>query len=234
MSEKQTSKKEKSSINYFKKSDTLQYVGGGLLIAGLVTLWLGWGMISYLFAVISAPAGLILFFVGASGRVSDQDMDNYIQNKMADLTIDIDSDRHYQTKLLKHLKEYTAEGYLLHDGVMLKKRKDGSLRSSEFSRAKIRILSDRLYIVHRQISLISDEVASNKYEIDYDSISSVTVERESKRMVFNKNTFFTKPCNLRIRLSETELLLPIADAITSDELADVINRQISVYNEKKQ
>jgi len=233
MSEKKNLTQEKSSINYFKKSDTLQYVGGGLLIVSLISLWLGWGMISYIFAIIGTPTGLILFLVGASGKVSDQDMDNYIQNKMADLKIDIDSDRHYQLKLLKHLKEYTAEGYLLHDGVMLKKRKDGSIRSSEFSRAKIRILSDRLYIVHRQISLISEEVVSNKYEIAYDSISSVTVERDSKRMIFNKNTFITKPCCLRIVYGESELLLPIADAITSDELAEAINRQISVYKEKK-
>ena len=233
MSEKKNLTQEKSSINYFKKSDTLQYVGGGLLIVSLISLWLGWGMISYIFAIIGTPTGLILFLVGASGKVSDQDMDNYIQNKMADLKIDIDSDRHYQLKLLKHLKEYTAEGYLLHDGVMLKKRKDGSIRSSEFSRAKIRILSDRLYIVHRQISLISEEVVSNKYEIAYDSISSVTVERDSKRMIFNKNTFITKPCCLRIVYGESELLLPIADAITSDELAEAINRQLSVYKEKK-
>ncbi|MBQ3012774.1 MAG: hypothetical protein IJD74_04455 [Clostridia bacterium] len=233
MSEKKNLMQEKSSVNYFKKSDTLQYVGGGLLIVSLISLWLGWGMISYIFAIIGTPTGLILFLVGASGKVSDQDMDNYIQNKMADLKIDIDSDRHYQLKLLKHLKEYTAEGYLLHDGVMLKKRKDGSIRSSEFSRAKIRILSDRLYIVHRQISLISEEVVSNKYEIAYDSISSVTVERDSKRMIFNKNTFITKPCCLRIVYGESELLLPIADAITSDELAEAINRQISIYKEKK-
>lgn len=233
MSENKNLTQEKSSVNYFKKSDTLQYVGGGLLIVSLISLWLGWGMISYIFAIIGTPTGLILFLVGASGKVSDQDMDNYIQNKMADLKIDIDSDRHYQLKLLKHLKEYTAEGYLLHDGVMLKKRKDGSIRSSEFSRAKIRILSDRLYIVHRQISLISEEVVSNKYEIAYDSIGSVTVERDSKRMIFNKNTFITKPCCLRIVYGESELLLPIADAITSDELAEAINRQISVYKEKK-
>ncbi|MBE6684634.1 MAG: hypothetical protein E7592_03155 [Ruminococcaceae bacterium] len=233
MSEKKNLKQEKSSVNYFKKSDTLQYVGGGLLIVSLISLWLGWGMISYILAIIGTPTGLILFLVGASGKVSDQDMDNYIENKMADLKIDIDNDRSYQTKLLKHLKEYTAEGYLFHDSVMIKKRKDNSLRSSEFSRAKIRILSDRLYIVHRQISLISDEVTSNKYEINYDSISSVRLERDSKRMILNKNTFITKPCCLRITFGETEIFLPIADAITSDELVDVINRQISVYKEKK-
>ena len=233
MNENKISKQEKNSVNYFKKSDTPQYVGGGLLIVSLAALWLGWGMISYIFAIIGAPVGFILFLIGASGKVSDQDMDNYIENKMADLKIDIDNDRRYQTKLLRHLKEYTAEGYLFSDDVMIKKRKDGSLRSSEFSRAKIRILSDRLYILHRQMSLISDETVTEKHEIDLDRITSVTVERDSKRMIFNKNTFFAKPCHLCITYDDTELSLPIADAITSDDLADVINRQISVYKEKK-
>lgn len=233
MNENKISKQEKNSVNYFKKSDTPQYVGGGLLIVSLAALWLGWGMISYIFAIIGTPVGFILFLIGASGKVSDQDMDNYIENKMADLKTDIDNDRRYQAKLLKHLKEYTAEGYLFPDGVMIKKRKDGSLRSSEFSRAKIRILSDRLYILHRQMSLISDETVTEKHEIELDRITSVTVERDSKRMTFNKNTFFTKPCHLRIGFDNTVLSLPIADAITSDELVEAINRQISVYKEKK-
>lgn len=233
MNENKISKQEKNSVNYFKKSDTPQYVGGGLLIVSLTALWLGWGMISYIFAIIGTPLGFILFLIGASGKVSDQDMDNYIENKMADLKTDIDNDRRYQAKLLRHLKEYTAEGYLFSDGVMIKKRKDGSLRSSEFSRAKIRILSDRLYILRRQISLISDETVTEKHEIELDRITSVTVDRDSQRMIFNKNTFFTKPCHLRIGFDNTMLSLPIADAITSDELADAINRQISVYKEKK-
>lgn len=233
MNEDKTYKPEKNSVNYFKKSDTPQYVGGGLLIVSLAALWLGWGMISYIFAIIGTPLGFILFLIGASGKVSDQDMDNYIENKMADLKIDIDNDRRYQIKLLRHLKEYTAEGYLFSDDVMIKKRKDGSLRSSEFSRAKIRILSDRLYILHRQMSLISDETVTEKHEIELDRITSVTVDRDSKRMTFNKNTFFTKPCHLRIGFDNTVLSLPIADAITSDELAEAINRQVSAYKEKK-
>lgn len=233
MNEDKIYKQEKNSVNYFKKSDTPQYVGGGLLIVSLAALWLGWGMISYIFAIIGTPLGFILFLIGASGKVSDQDMDNYIENKMADLKIDIDNDRRYQIKLLRHLKEYTAEGYLFSDDVMIKKRKDGSLRSSEFSRAKIRILSDRLYILHRQMSLISDETVTEKHEIELDRITSVTVDRDSKRMTFNKNTFFTKPCHLRIGFDNTVLSLPIADAITSDELAEAINRQVSAYKEKK-
>ena len=48
-------KQEKNSVNYFKKSDTPQYIGGGLLIVSLTALWLGWGMISYIFAIIGAP-----------------------------------------------------------------------------------------------------------------------------------------------------------------------------------
>ena len=105
-------KQEKASVNYFTKTDTLKFVGGGLLIAGLRCLWIGWGYIGYILAFIGTPTGLILFLIGASGRVSDVDMDKYIESKMACLNIDIDSDKHYQLKLLKQFKEIkTIDGY---------------------------------------------------------------------------------------------------------------------------
>ena len=226
-------KQEKASINYFMKTDTLKFVGGGLLIAGLICLWIGWGYIGYILAFIGTPAGLILFFIGASGKVSDVDMDKDIESKMAGLYIDIDNDKHYQLKLLKNLKEVTIEGYKYHDNVMIKKTKLGSLRTSEFTRSKIKILKDSLYIVSREISLICDDVSNNTYEISYDSIKTIEIERESKRMIFNNNTFIAKPTFLHIVYDEYELRLPIVDAVTSDSLVDTIKHQIKMYNEQK-
>lgn len=227
-------KQEKASVNYFTKTDTLKFVGGGLLIAGLICLWIGWGYIGYILAFIGTPTGLILFLIGASGRVSDVDMDKYIESKMAGLNIDIDSDKHYQLKLLKQFKEIkTIDGYKYDDSVMIKKTKSGSLRTSEFTRSKIKILKDSLYIVSREISLITDDVSNNTYEISYDSIKTIEIERENKRIIFNKNTFITKPTYLHIVCDEYELRLPIVDAVTSDSLVETIHHQIKTYNEQK-
>ena len=229
------SKQEKESINYFKKSDTLKYVGAGLLIAGLLCFWLGFrlGIISYILAFVGAPTGFVLFLVGSSGRTNDADIDSVITQKMAGLVINIDNERHYQLKLLKHLKEVTIDGYRYHDDVMMKKLKDNSIRTSEFTRSIVKIMKDSLYIVSRDISLINDNVENHTYEIFYDAIKTVEIERDSKRVVFNNNTFLTKPCYLHIVFEETEIRLPIVDAITSDELVENIKRQMGIYFEQK-
>lgn len=233
MDNKKLDKQTRNSINYFKKTDTLKIVGGGVLIAGLFSLWLGWGIIGYILAFIGTPVGLVLFFIGSLGRVTDADMDSHINNKMASLAIDIDQNRSYQLKLLKHVKEITIDGYEYRDDVMIKKLKSGEIRTSEFSRSKIRILSDRLYIVNRKVSLIyDDDVIDNLYELTYDTIKSIEIERDQRSVTFNKNSFLIKPCYLKITTSTDTIFLPCANALTSDELVNTVNKQIKLYNEK--
>ena len=228
------SKKEKLSINYFTKTDTLKFLGGGILIAGLICLWIGIGWVGFVLAILGTPTGLVLFLIGASGRATDADMESDMNSKMAGLYLDIDSDKKYQLRLLKHHKTVTFEGYRYGDGVMIKKLKDASLRTSLFCRSQLRILSDSIYIVSRDISLINDDVQNNVYEIHYDSIKAIEIERKQERIIFNNSTFYTKPCYLHIFWDENEVRLPITDAITADELVDKINRQIKAYQETKE
>lgn len=230
------SKQEKESINYFVKTDTLKFVGGGLLIAGLLCAWLGFrlGIVGWILALLGTPTGFVLFLIGSIGRTNDADIDSVITQKMAGLEIGIDNEKHYQLKLLKHLKEVTIDGYHFYDGVMIKKLKDGSLRTPNFTRSIVKILKDSLYIVSRDISLIKDEdIVNTTYEIPYEDISLIEIERDQKRVVFNNNSYMTKPCYLHIVFGEQEIRLPIVDAITSDELVDNIKRQMDLYFEQK-
>ena len=234
MQKEKLDKQTKDSINYFQKSDVLKYVGGGVLIAGLVSLWIGFGYVGFILAFIGIPAGLVLFFMGSANKITDADIDSVITNKMADLMIDIDNDRSYKLKLLKHQKDITLEGYVYTDGVMLKKLKSGEIRSSEFSRTKMRILSDRLYILRREISLIyNDQIRNDLFELLYDDILSVEVVRNERSVVFNKNTFFIKPCELVITTKDGEFRFPCANAVTSDEIVTQIDRQKQTYIENK-
>ncbi len=228
-------KQTKYSINYFLKTDLLKFIGGGVLIAGLFCLWLGFrlGLIGYILAILGSPTGLVLFLVGSTGKANDDDMDATINSKMAGLQIDIDKDRHYQLKLLKHQKEYTVEGYRYGEGVFLKKMKSGSLRTSLYCRAKLRILKDSLYIVARDISLIAEDKTETLYEIPYDTLKTVEILRSEERVIFNKTTFFTHPCYLHLAFEDQEIHLPAADAVTSDELVEAIKKQIKFYNDQK-
>lgn len=227
-------KQDKHNINYFKKTETLKFVGGGVLIAGLLLLWLGFSWFSYIAAIIAILSGLVLFFIGATGRSSEADIQAQIDSKMAGLDISfIDSDRSYQQKLLKHVNDATIEGYRFSDDVMIKKTKSGLTRTSLFSRSKIKILNDRICIQNREISLISDNIENNFYEIKYDSLKLIEIRREHLRISFNKNLFTVISCYLYICYDGKEIYLPIADAVTSDNLVEIITRQAKLYRDQK-
>ena len=124
MDKNNLTKQEKLSINYFTKKDTLKIVGASVLIAGLASLAFGIGFVGYILALIGTPTGVVLFILGSSSKASDEDMDSDIESKMAGLLIDIDNDKRYYLKLLKHQKDITIEGYQYSDNVMIKKMKN--------------------------------------------------------------------------------------------------------------
>ena len=233
MSKNTLDRQTKLSISYFTKTDTLKIVGAAILIASLASLVFRLGLVGYILAIIGTPTGVVLFILGSTSKASDADMDSDMETKLTGILIDIDNDRHYRLKLLKNQKDITIEGYRYTDGVMIKKLKDGGLRTSEFTRTKLRILSDRLYIVSRDISLIADEIQNHLYEISYDDIQKIEIFREEKRVVFNNNTFFTKPCHLVISTSDSQISFPIIDAVTSDDIVTNIQRQMKAYADSK-
>ena len=232
MKKENIDKQTKLNMNYFTKTDTLKIVGAILLVTGLLSLWLGFSfsIIGYLLGILLTPTGLILFLVGAAGRVSDENMESYITNKMAGFEIDIDNDKSYRLKLLKNVKDLSFEGYLFPEGVMLKRLKSGEIRSSSFSRTKIRILSDRLYIINREISLIYDDQVENRiFEPLYENIKSITVVRDQEKITFKKNFYLINTCRLVISTDNGEISIPCIDAVTTDEIAENLNRRVTSY-----
>ncbi len=226
MANSSKNKYEKLANNYFLKSDTLKYVGAGVLIASLSCLALRLGIFSIILVLLGTPTGIILFIVGSTSRFNDDDIEAQLQSKLLGQQIDIDNEKRFHLKLLKHQKDITLEGYRYSDDMMYKKLKSGVIRSSVFTRTKLRILSDRLYIVSRDVPLLTDEVTETVYEITYDNIKNISILRDEKKIVFNNTTFFIKPCYFSIVTENEELLFPIIDAVTSDDLIFNINRQI--------
>ena len=51
----------KSHINYFKRSDSLKYIGIVLAVLGVFLYMFGWSYISYIIATIALPVGGALF-----------------------------------------------------------------------------------------------------------------------------------------------------------------------------
>lgn len=226
-----TNKTIKSNVNYFKKNDTLKYAGIVLAALGLFLYFFGWSYISYIIATIVLPVGGVLFIIGSSGRASDSDIDEFIAKQTVGVEIDMENNPSIKKRLIKQLSAETAEGYEYYDGLMIRKAKDGSVRSSEYHKSVIYPLSDAIYVSTRKLSLVDEEKLDKTYEIAYADIKNVEIYREDKKVSFGKNTFKISVAHLVIRYGQDdELSLPIHDNASADSFVERLNRIIASEN----
>ena len=233
MNKNKPDKQTRLALNYYTKTDTLKYVGAVITVFGLLCLALNLGIVGYALAIIGTPVGIVLFIVGSNLRATDDEMDADIERKMIDFRIEIDNERKYKIKLLPNQKDITMEGYNFDGEVMIKRLASGSLRTDSFTRTKMRILSDRLYIISRRISLISDKIETDLYEPMLADIKEISLLRETREIVFNETLFTVNECHLVITTDSLSLKFPIIDAITSENLVHTLNKHIDEYNDQK-
>jgi hypothetical protein len=224
----------KHYINYFKKNENMKLIGGGILIVGFISIWLRLGFL-WLLSVMLIPAGFVMFIVGSGGRASEADIDKYISDNMDKLEVDLSEDRHYRKRILEHIPAREVEGYLYDEGVMLKKAKNSSIRSSKYTKAIFYTLSDELYITRRTISIVSTEKENETVEIPYDTLTNVEIVRQRGTKKDGKKAFLVKETFIKISYGEGEsFVTPIHDDITADEFAEQILKQVKAYKDAKE
>lgn len=228
----------KHNINYFKKNETLGLIGLGILVVSIFFLWIARAIHARIFFLISPPAivaGFVMFIVGNSGRSSEDDIDACIKSASEGLESDFSGDIHYSRLTQKQIEPKYVEGYEFEDGVMIKRAKNGSLRSSKYSKALVYVMTDRLYINKKTISLVSEEVEKTSTEILFDSIRSIGLKGEEKDVVFNKKTFRTKPFNFTVEYGDGEkFVCPAFDNMESVDYVESLNRYLDEYRKTKE
>ena len=219
----------KHYINYFKKNENMKFIGGAILIVGFFSIWLRLGFLWFL-STLLIPAGFLMFILGSGGRASEADIDKYISNNMDKLEVYLSEDKHYRRRVLDHITPRETEGYLYDEGVMLKKAKNGSIRSSKYTKAIFYVLSDELYITRRTISIVSDEKENETVEIPYDTLTGVEIVRQRGTKRDGKKSFLVKETFIKITHGNGEsFITPIHDDITADEFAELILKQTKAY-----
>ncbi len=225
----------KHNKNYFQKGELLKYVGAAMAVLGAVMFLFGWSYLSYILSLICIPAGLILFFVGVGGRSNDSDLDQDIRNKTEGFEVQLEEDKKYSKRILKHLPPVMIEGYEYTDGLMFAKAKNGTVRSSEFTRSFVCLLSDALYLSCRTVSLVSEEVKDQAFEILYDDIKQVEMVREEKKVVFMKKAFPVKRACLTVTYGEgLTVALPMHDDMDSERLIETIRKSMAEYRTRQE
>ena len=217
----------KPFINYFKRSDTTAPLGMGMLVGGVILLWLGWSFywLFFYFGVTMLPIGFGIYLYGTTGRSDENELNKIIKKNTDGISFaDIKESSEFRRRMSKNPTEETFGGYIFGDNVLMKKAKSSAMVSSEYVCAKMLILTDALYIRSCSFSFIADEKHESGLEIPFSSIEKVELERQTQTFQVDKKEFVVKTCFFVITHEGVQTRLPRKDDIYADELIVTLNR----------
>ena len=221
-------KNYKSNINYFKKWEGLKTLGLGMMIVGFACLWLGWGW-TYLIGALLMTAGITVFMIGNIGRSTEEEIVAEIKRRSEGIEFpEVEKERYFYTRVPAKPEILEFSGFVLSEGLLLKRMKNGSICSSEYRVGRVFLLTDAFYAKTRTFSLVSDVCEEETLEIPFASVEEVAVLRESKELPCGKRIFSVKPCHLVIVFDGgKKLYLPASDDVYVDELAERLKKLAS-------
>lgn len=206
----------KHNLNYFKTGDGLKNLGLAMAIVGGMFYYFALGYVSYSLSCIAIPVGLFLFIWRSVRRSTDKDIDEDVAEQCQGVEIDLKENKQLAARRLKGIEPVVLQGYEYGESDLLRKGKDGSLRSSRYTVAQLIALEDALLVSFKQFSLISDEQQTEKREIPYSALTELKVTEEEKRLPYEKTA---------LRITEHRLLIGDAEG---GALSFPMNNDLSV------
>ena len=221
---------------YYRQKDILRPIGAVLLPVGLLALWLGFGWISYIFATIAIPAGLLLFILGGLRLISDGDLQEQLDRAMRDYDKEITDMAGYDRIVLKQPAPVEISAFSFgEEARYFKKGKHGTPVSDIYVRSHFFFTKDHLILVSRRASVtelnetmeagVSDTTLRIPFcEIQNASIdpseASVTLTNTGKVLRVRRN-------ELVLEVGEESIRIPVQNDMDSTNLVEAIARRIA-------
>ena len=220
---------------YYYQRDIIRPIGAVMLPLGLIMMWLGWSLISYILATVLIPLGLILFLVGGSKLVSDSDIQELITRAMQDYDKSVTDMTGYERIVLKQPAPMELTSYRFGEDAKYFRRGPNSTPMSDlYSRTRIFYTKDSLMIVGRTIRISELNVAEGEgitdvsEQIAFAGIQSVSLDMH-ETTVTQTNTgkpMTVKWCELVIMGYTEELMrIPTKNDMDAAALVDDLNRR---------
>ena len=113
---------------------------------------------------------------------------------------------------------------------MLARSKDGTVRSEEYAKAMIYVLTDGIVIISRTISLISDEKQDQTIEIPFASLEKAELVSEKMQLCFGKKSFEIKESFLQIVHDGITLQIPTQLDFKLEQFVEKLNKLVAAQN----
>ena len=115
------------STRYYHQKDIIRPIGMVILPLGLIMLFLRMGFMSYILATVFIPVGLVLFLLGSSKLVSDNDIIELVDHAMLDYDKSVTDMNGYDRVVLKQPAPVEISAYHFGDKAKyFKKGKSGT------------------------------------------------------------------------------------------------------------
>lgn len=202
---------EKKLRNYFMISDMPRLIGVGMMILGAILLLAAWfvpiGWFFWVLMCVCLAGGPVVFWVTSSMRASEGEIDELIKRHTDDMGLTPDEESKYRKRLLDTAPK-ELHSYVYREGLMLTNTKSGTVRSEEFAKALLYLLSDGILIIARTVSLITEQKQEQTWEIPFALLEKAELVSAKKQVSFGKKTFEVTETLLQITYDATTLSLP--------------------------
>ncbi len=230
-------KKIKDGSLYFRQKDIARPLGGALTIVGIVWFYFGLTMASYYIPCIITPIGLVLFLVGGSRYISENDMAEQLSHAMLDYDKSVTDMANYDRYVLRQPAPVETAAYSFgEDSAYYKKGKNGTPVSDIYVGTHYFFTKDALVVVGRYVTIAAlntetgEGIRPISETIPYAAIRSASIEEHETvvKLTNSGKPLTVKWCEMVIMASEGEnelLRLPIRNDMDTVGLCDNINRR---------
>lgn len=218
---------DKKLRNYFMMSDVPRLIGIGMMTAGAILLLLAWFVpIGFLWILmcLCLAGGPVLFWVAGSMRASESDIDEHLKRSTDDMGLTPSDEDKYRKKLLSSMPPQTVSAYVYREGLMLARSKNGTVRSEEYAKAMIYVLTNGIVVISRTVSLVSEEKQEQKAEIPFAQFEKAELVSEKKQLSFGKKSFEVKESFLQIVYDGTTLQIPTQLDFNLEQFVEKLNK----------
>ncbi len=223
----------KQNINYFKMSNLMEYIGIGCMAVSLIFFIFGSG-IMWILSCGVLPLGAVLFVVAVSIRSNEKDIYTSIKKKTESMELSVDKLGVNERRVVRRRAPEILEDFEYEDGLMVRKSKMGGVITSKYTKTGLYLLTDALMVITRTVSLIDDEVKNKKFEIPYDSIEEIRLDKEERPISFGKNSISSVSERLTVRYGGGyKFSCPIHVDVKAESTVEKINRAIEEYKRSK-
>lgn len=227
-------KKIQDGSLYYHQKDVLRPVGAVLLPVGLFMMFLRMGFLSYIFASIFVPVGLVLFIVGSSKYISDNDLQEQIDHAMRDYDKSVTDIKGFDRIVLRQPAPVEMTAYSFgEEAVYFKKGKNGTPYSDRLTRTHVFYTKDAIIVAGRTLSIASLNESTGEGMTDFSAtiafseITSAAIETHETdvTMTNNQKTVKVKWYELSIMGEDGELLrIPVQNDMDASNLCELLNR----------